>query len=76
MESLVLAGNGGGLRSSSDVESVVSTELRLLLSAPDSEWVSAAENPFILAVGVAMLAGRDKRRSFSFSERRGRLGVS
>lgn len=28
------------------------------------------------AVGVAMLAGRDRRRSFSISERRGRLGVS
>lgn len=30
----------------------------------------------MLAVGVAMLAGRDTRRSFSISERRGRLGVS
>lgn len=64
------------MRSSSDVESVVSTEFRLLLSAPDSDCVSAAEKPFILAVGVAMLAGRDKRLSFSFSERNGRLGVS
>jgi len=44
----------------------------LLLS--DSDRVSA--NALVLAVGVAMLAGRDRRRSFSFSERNGRLGVS
>lgn len=37
VESRVLAGSGGGRKSSSDVESVVSTELRLLLSAPDKE---------------------------------------
>lgn len=48
------------------------TELRLLLS--DKERLSA--NVLMLAVGVAMLAGRDRRRSFSFSERSGRFGVS
>lgn len=72
VESRALAGKGGGRMSSSEVESVVSTELRLLLS--DRERVSGKF--LILAVGVAMLAGRESRRSFSISERRGRLGVS
>jgi len=44
----------------------------LLLS--DSERVSGKF--LIVAVGVAMLAGRESRRSFSISERKGRLGVS
>lgn len=48
------------------------TELRLLLS--DRERVSGKF--LMLAVGVAILDGRESRRSFSFSERRGRLGVS
>lgn len=64
------------MRSSSDVESVVSTEFRLLLSAPDSECASMLLNPFMPVVGVAILAGRDMRRSFSFSERNGRLVVN
>lgn len=30
----------------------------------------------MLADGVGMLTGRERRRSFSFSERSGRLGVN
>lgn len=55
----------------------VPIELRLLLS-PDSEWVSPALmiSPLMLDVGVSVLVGRDRRRSLSTSERRGRFGVS
>lgn len=58
------------------MNSYLPTELRLLLSAPDNDCVSAIEYPFILEVGVAILAGRESLRSLSISERRGLLGVS
>lgn len=51
-------------------------EFRLLLSPPDNECVSPDTRVFMLEVGVAMLAGRDNRRSRSISDRRGRCVVS
>lgn len=55
----------------------VPIELRLLLS-PESEWVSPAlmMSPLMLDVGVSVLVGRDRRRSLSTSDRRGRFGVN